>query len=139
MELPKFKTAELAYTIANTPTFLARKIREDEEVQRFAATHSSEDILEVLRVLAGRPPATLRDKYLPLVLIGALAAKGDRRALKLATAFDRGIIRWFHEVLDYLVQITPAHNLSIFEVQPQADVPTTGVSKGSSQTVKIWN
>ncbi|MGH7021681.1 MAG: hypothetical protein ACREEY_17510 [Brevundimonas sp.] len=136
-DIPEFRSAEMSYVVANTPTFLARKLREDEDVVRFAKSTSSVDILASIADLTRNAPTDLRQKYLPIVLLGALSSKGDRGALRAASVYDRGVVRWYHEVLDYLLQITPADNVSSSRHGNGEDVVSPSATKISTNSVKL--
>lgn len=136
--MPEFRSAELNYMVANTPTFLARKLREDEDVQKFARNVSSTAIIDAIKKLTTHPPTDLREKYLPLVLLGALSAKGDRSALRSASEFDRGTIRWYHEILEYLIQVTPADNRVALDDKARPHTPLPQITKTSSNTIRLW-
>jgi hypothetical protein len=98
--------AETAVAVANTPIFLARRLRENQAVRRALQLHGPAKIFAALESIAPRKPYSLTDATKVYFYLVALSFDMDllwlQRARKLAVPH----IKWFSEVGDFLASGT---------------------------------
>jgi len=70
----KFEAAEKIFAVSNTPSFLVRKLRDDDSVRAVAENFSGLQILSEIKKAAKKKPKTLGDCTRPYVLLVALWA-----------------------------------------------------------------
>lgn len=115
-------TAGTSFGLANTPTFLLRRLQNDSAVSAIRAGSTDDELLQALRVALATEPKTLEDAVRPYVLLVALSRSSDVRKLDAAQQiqprpehFD-----WYFEILRVLRDSKPATSYSSIKLsQPR--------------------
>lgn len=124
------RTAEAAFAVANTPLFLMRKLRSDPAVALLARNRRGEELLALLRQIAGQVPRDPREAVLPYIYLVALSLKQDLSHLREAAGIAQPHADWYEYIGKYLVQSTlPTARIAISFPQ---QVVTSTISVGSS-------
>jgi len=119
--------ASVAFSVANTPLFLLRKLRDDAEVRDIARNFSGEEILEQFAALLSRGPQSLRDEVAPYVFAVALSLKDTDAYLRTAAESEHLDKRnWLGYILRVLIETySPTSTQEIFVPGQLNDVRAT--------------
>jgi hypothetical protein len=131
-------TAKEAVLIANTPSFLLRKLRMDSSVRSIVDTHTSEQILlrlnDLLSVEAGSP-LELAERYIWLIAFGIKSSNSQWREANI----QPGTLPWGSELKALLsdekretFEVSGASHSSPLHVRPEV-ATTLGWSRQASQ------
>jgi hypothetical protein len=90
MKIPEWietARAESNYVVANTPSFLVRRFKEDKASFLLSQSLSEPDLLKLFASSAGSEPTSLRELVTPYLCLVALSLKPDVKYLRDATSF----------------------------------------------------
>lgn len=119
------------FSVANTPLFLLRKLREDASVQEIGRSFLPDEILVELRNALSATPADVEDFVRPYVYLVALGTQDARHLEKIGALND--VQKWSWEWFEYLRQVLS--EVSIPTVDQTLKMPaqaTTTVSRTNS-------
>jgi hypothetical protein len=100
------REAEKSVAVANTPIFLARRLRENPALQRALKLHGAEKIFGALGIISVRKPSDLKQATEVYFYLVALSLDNDASWLHRARALPSPYIKWFGEIADYLISTT---------------------------------
>lgn len=96
--------AEAAYTVANTPLFLVRKLRSDPAVMQIAQKNAGENLFADLVQALGKEPKSLSEYVAPYALVIALSQQQNQNFLRRALSLSSPYHHWFSYITNHLVQ-----------------------------------
>jgi hypothetical protein len=105
---PNLSEASANFLVANTPLFLARKLRSDNAIYLFSRSASASDIFDTLADAISKRPQTVEDAVLPYALLVALSLKPERNFLQNAARLNFQYSDWFKYIADYFLQSYPS-------------------------------
>lgn len=114
----RFPESVGAFAVANTPSFLVRKLRADPEVNGLKSK-GSENLLRELAKSVKKKPKSLEDAVLPYVFIVALSLTDDGNALRKAASFKPRYARWYSEIATQLLSAYKPSTYVTLSVLPQ--------------------
>lgn len=128
-----------AFSVANTPLFLLRKLREDSEVRDIGLSVSAEEILREIETSLSSEVKNLRDEVTPYVCVVALSRKNTDSYLKVAAESPHLHRRdWLKYILQVLTQTySPTSTQNIFVPGQLLNVSLAaqgGVDAGETRT-----
>ena len=127
------RDAEKTVALANTPIFLARRLRENPAVRRALTLHGAQNIFQALEEICGRTPETLADATEVYFYLVALSYDVDLSFLRRANTLIAPNIKWYKDVAIYLVsKIAPVISLSV--TVPARPTLMTAVPRSASNT-----
>jgi hypothetical protein len=85
----------LALTVANTPLFLVRKLRNDPAIRLISEGFSEDQILDALNGLSNTDPSEPINAVRPYVYLTALWMKSRSDALRKAATLNMSRWRWY--------------------------------------------
>ena len=99
-------SASQVFSVANTPGFLARKLREEPVVQEIAADQSwsSEDLGRFLAESVKQEPQIPAEAVLPYVLLVVFSLRQSMDQLERAAGLSAPYHDWFQYLRGYLIQ-----------------------------------
>jgi hypothetical protein len=100
--------AQAAVAIANTPIFLARRLRENPALRRAHTMHGAEKIFAALHTVSPIKPADLAAATEVYFYLVALSLDDDKSWLRRASTLPAPHIKWFSEVAEYLADTAKA-------------------------------
>jgi hypothetical protein len=127
--------AVAALAVANTPHFLARKLKEAAAARSLAQSKSSQDIQKAFQLALKAKPKSMEEAVWPYLLLAALHYQGKRSFL-LTTA-KGGCSQdyfWLSQVADIFSQTPAATNETLFVQEPKftASKEATNKDNGGS-------
>jgi hypothetical protein len=114
------REAEKFVAVANTPIFLARRLRESFALQQALKLHGAEKIFGALKNISTRKPADLKQAAEVYFYLVALSLDSDASWLYRARALPSHHIKWFESIADYLISIAKP---TILASVGQAELP----------------
>jgi hypothetical protein len=130
--------AEGFVAVANTPIFLARRLREDSAVKTAHQIHGANAIFAALESISKKKPATLADVAEAYLYLVALSFDNELSWLRRARAISNPYIKWYGSVADYLLTlVTPTitTNMQLSANPPRSLVVNPSQTRGSSSNV----
>lgn len=126
-----FEVAQHILAIANTPSFIVRKLKEDPEVQLMSRSFNGAALLQMLKDnLSVDPGDDLRAQVLPFVLLVATALSVDRVLPDAAQLVGDFQPEWFDDARNLLLATYRPSTFSTGRVQR-----TSGRSSTSSSPI----
>ena len=108
------------YLVANTPTFIVRKLRADSFVIKLARNETTDDLYKTLQQRLNLKPNDLDEVVIPFVLVAALA---QQQAIEqLRSLRSTGRYRWLAEVISIFAAETKVNKIVTVNTQPSAVV-----------------
>jgi hypothetical protein len=116
------------FAVANTPIYLVRKLRMDQEVFEIGRTFSSDDILAAIRRAIQADPADLLNAVRPYAYLVALSMKPEIKGLQEAEKIEVKPWRWYKFISNYLLETwsAPVSEQKIVYVRP-VSAPTASI------------
>ena len=114
--------AERFVAVANTPIFLARRLREDPAAKRAHEFHGAQAIYSALEGIVARQPATLADAAEVYLYLVALSFDNDLSWLRRTCSLPSPHIKWYQAVGDYLLAVAT----STLTMSAQLSTPAPG-------------
>ena len=106
--------AEAAFAVANTPSYLLRKLRADSAVREAASRCSSRELLSALRRSINTEPKTLADLVRPYFYLVALYGAGHGNALENAKTMSAPYRKWFSQIANTLsLEYVPTTHIQV--------------------------
>jgi hypothetical protein len=102
------REAETAVVVANTPIFLARRLRENPALQRALELHGPEKIFGALEKISGCKPTDLKQATEAYFYLVTLSLQNNALWLHRARALPCPHVKWFKDIADYLISIAKA-------------------------------
>jgi len=127
--------ASRAYGVANTPSFLVRKLQADAGIRALGQTCSAQDILAALRASVAVEADSPVDAVRPYALLVALWFKQEIEHLKEASKISAPEYRWFPVVSELLIQnFSPVqmHTIQLPGVLPAPQISFTSQASTSA-------
>ncbi len=129
----RFESAQHTLAIANTPSFIIRKLKEDSEVQLLSRHFSGAALLQMLQnTLNVDAGDDLRARVLPFVLLVAVALSQDRVLPDTAQIVGDYQPEWFDDARSLLLA---TYRPSTFTKGRVQQARTTGKSSASSSPI----
>jgi hypothetical protein len=100
------REAEKSVAVANTPIFLARRLRENPALKRALDMHGAGKVFGALEIISARKPNDLKQASEVYFYLVALSLDSDASWLHRARALPSPHIKWFEEIADYLISTT---------------------------------
>jgi hypothetical protein len=130
-----FTAASLALAVANTPSFLIRKLKSDPGVKFIADSYSDEQILNELRATPNADPAEPLNAVRPYAYLTALWMKPRPDALRIAAELETSRWRWYSVIASFLLdtyspissQTVQAPHIAKWSATPSSTVPASNV------------
>jgi hypothetical protein len=117
-----FPVAEKIFAVSNTPSFLLRKLRDENSVRVLAETFTPKQLITELKRTATKKPRSLGDTTRPYVILVALSWYSDREPLKSAMEIETPHFPWFETIgKDLLNRHSPVTYTKI-EIPPRISV-----------------
>lgn len=95
--------ASLAYGVANTPSFLVRKLKSDPAVKLISDSFSDDQILSEIRLLGNADPTEPLNAVRPYAYLTALWMKPRPDALRAAAVLNMTWWRWYSVIASFLL------------------------------------
>jgi hypothetical protein len=126
--------AESSFVIANTPSFLLRRLREDKASYQLSQSMSDRDLLATFTAAISEKPETMRDQITPYLILVALSLKTDVKFLRDAKTLAAGATtsyKWLDACAQILIEefrptslvkMGPRTYQSGFSIQSNANV-----------------
>lgn len=121
--------AETSVAVANTPIFLARRLRENPALQRAHALFGADKLLRALETIADREPRSITDATEVYFYLVSLSFDNDLKYLRRASELPVKHVKWFSEVAQYLLK--SVRPISVTSVQARATVSPTIIGDSS--------
>lgn len=133
-------SVEMAYIVANTPSFIVRKFRDDPVVRELAKSSKTSDLKEALRNCLAAAPETMRQLVSPFVFASALNLQGEVQEISDLLSLDASSYPGLREVLIILSRKTKSNTSVTFNIQAKPTIlpmPSRGVFSGNVQTTRV--
>ncbi len=132
------ENAKSVYSLANTPLYVLRNLKQDAAVTQIARSRSSEEILHELSIRKSSSEETLDQTVMPFVLLVALGSKNDLTAVKEAERFSGSFGEWFSTIARAILLTTSPTSLSKLEMtRPPLVAAARKGNVASSTTAKL--
>jgi hypothetical protein len=138
----KTANAESNFVIANTPSFLVRRLKEDQAVYLLSQSLSEGDLLKGFVSSSSREPESMRELVTPYLCLCALSLKPTSKYLRDALLFEaRPEYKWLKDCAQILIdEFRPVSisKVKSYRVENGAPIPKSGASTRFS-TVNLTN
>jgi hypothetical protein len=116
------ETAERIFAVSNTPSFLLRKLRDDQEVRNLAEKYTPAQLLSGLKRALKKQPKSLGDIVRPYAIVVGLSWYSDLEPLRAATQMKAPHHPWFEGIShDLLKRHSPIHYVDL-KVPPRVPI-----------------
>lgn len=133
MDDSTLKTAAQVYSVANTPLFLLRKLREDANIRSVSDEFTGADIVDLLRQALREEPKSPLEAVRPYALLVALSFKPSCEFLQEAARLPAPFADWFPYIAEVLAEtFSPVQSQ---QLQAPTHLPAPPVSVESSAPV----
>jgi hypothetical protein len=126
------KGARRSFSVANTPLFLIRKLKEDSIAEEISNKYGIDEILDVLRATTSVIPKTLDEFVSPYLLLVCLWKKTDVRGLTEAAEISAPYLSWYKCVCETL--LATFSQIQVQTIQGPLDQPSALVLPSSSSS-----
>jgi hypothetical protein len=111
--------AEMAVAVANTPFFIARRLREDPATRRAYELHGPDKLLQALETVAPRDSRSLAEVTEIYFYLVALSFEPNLKYLQKATNLAARNVKWFTSVAESLLESARANSSISVSLGPQ--------------------
>ncbi len=117
--------ASLALAVANTPSFLIRKLKSDPAVKLISDSFSDDQILNELKTIATADPTRPLNAVRPYAYLTALWMKHRPDGLRAAAALNMSWWRWYSVIASFLLDTYSPISTQTFEASRVIERSTT--------------
>lgn len=110
--------AESVFAVSNTPSYLVRKLREDDAIRRLAEATQSHEVYAALTKAVLAKPKTLHDVARPYALLVALSWYADDKPLRQAAKLKAAHSPWFATVAEDLLNRRSSDSFTEIKINP---------------------
>jgi len=96
--------AKAHFALANVPSYIARKLRDDPAIVNIAVSHDSETLLKEFSARVAESPTNLREQVYPFALAVSIAVKRDITALNHMAGLDLQKFGWLSDMISGLIE-----------------------------------
>lgn len=130
--------AEAAFAVANTPSYLLRKLRADPAIHEAARKYSFHELLRALKLSINKEPKTLSDLVRPYVYLVALYGAGHENTLEKAKSMSAPCYKWFSQIANTLsVEYVPTTQVQIRVTAVSGKPQILDKSQSSTAHIKL--
>jgi hypothetical protein len=119
--------ARYVYGIANTPLFLVRKLQDDPAIRRLGAECSGEQLVDALRLIAAREPASAAEAVRPYAFLVALWFNPKMEYLKEASNIQTPFFKWYGYIAQVLLETFSFVQSQSIEVAGELRAPVISI------------
>jgi hypothetical protein len=136
MSIPEWidtSALEASFVVANTPSYLVRRFKEDKAPQLLRDKASGDDLVSMFVGAIASEPGTMRELVAPYLFLCALAFKPDIKFLRAASEKERNpAYKWLPQFAEILIQ--EYRPLVVKEFRPNVAI-NPAISLGSNASV----
>lgn len=129
--------ASYVYGIANTPLFLVRKLQDDPTIRALGAECPGEQLVDALRLIEAREPATALEAVRPYAFLVALWFNPKIDYLREASNIQIPAYRWYAYIAQVLLEtFSPVQRQSL-EVAGELRAPVISIGSTAATNQEI--
>lgn len=129
--------ASYVYGIANTPLFLVRKLQDDPAIRALGAECSGEQLVDALRLIAAREPASAVEAVRPYAFLVALWFNPKIEYLKEASNIQTLVYKWYAYIAQVLLETFSTVQSESIEVPGELRAPVVFIGSTAATNQEI--